>query len=326
MDSPALMSYASAPARMGELSLDELLSAATDMPVDNESTGTYSLSNPAPFNGGGAGQAAHKLVKIPEWKQKLFRNGDDIDSHLYEFKNQVERLPGLTEEQVAHYLLDSLSPEIRAVAQALHKSTGMPNAPSMMVLLKKAYPKSRTLIYENFEDQIGCLKQGNAQKLAKYIADVQGILNKFKQSETQFDMKRYGKLEEMAFHALSLRLNPTDQKRLDEQKRLWLEKGNLNPMLLRNRYETLLIRLVQMSQEDGSKSSHRDRDNEEKEEKLKPICKFGRKCNRDDCVFRHKSPKSEIKKKITCNYCKKSGHVEAECLTKKFKERKEKKD
>jgi hypothetical protein len=222
-----------------------------------------------------------------------------------------------------------LSPEIKAVAQALHKSTGMPNAPSMMALLKKAYPKSRTLIYENFEDQIGCLKQLEKQKLSKYIADVQGILNKFKQSEVHFDMKRYNKLEEMAFHALSLRLNATDQRRLDEQKKLWLEKGNFNPMLMKNRYETLLIRLVQLSQEDGAKSSHFENDKKDKNADKKSSikkCKFGEACNRDDCMFKHESKKDKIKKKIICNYCKKPGHIEADCLTKKFKERQEKKD
>jgi uncharacterized short protein YbdD (DUF466 family) len=288
-------------------------------------------------------KSSHKLVKIPEWKTKLFTNGDDIDTHLYNFKNQLERIPGLTNEQISHYLLDSLSPDIKVVAQSMHKDIGMPSYSSMVTLLKKAYPKSRTLIYENFEDQIGCLKQASHQTLSSYIADVQNILNKFKQSEVIFDRKRYDKLEEMAFHALSLRLNSSDQKRLDEQKKLWLEKGNHNPMLLKGRFDVLLVRLVQMSQEDGNNKPSSSKDNSSKEDnsskKVKINCRFGNNCNRSNCTFLHNKEndkenkpnkknnnkkKGGVSKKELCGFCKKPGHKEDTCFTKLNKEKKEK--
>jgi uncharacterized short protein YbdD (DUF466 family) len=268
----------------------------------------------------------HKLVKIPEWKQKLFRNGDDIDTHLYNFKNQLERIPGLTNEQISHYLLDSLSPDVKVVAQSMHRDIGVPSYSNMVILLRKSYPRSRTLIYENFEDQIGSLNQSFNQTLSSYIANVQNILNLFKQSQEIFDKKRYYKLEEMAFHALSLRLNKSDQRRLEDQKRLWLEKGRENPMLLSNRYETLLIRLVQMSQEDGNAICSSEEENKPNGRKDYPECTFGDKCTRKNCKFGHSKSKGKSKgvsKKEVCKYCKKPGHKEEVCYSKKNKEKRE---
>jgi hypothetical protein len=273
---------------------------------------------PVPFIGGGPGHGQYERpVKMPDWKEPKFSPGQSWTAHKQLFYAKLECVSGLTPQQKSHFFLDSLTNDVRILAESRHVAQGLPPLNQMLILLDDAYPASRTTLNDEFEDQLGRIKQEVGEKLSAYLARVQLVLNKYRSTVANFDPRRFYKLRELAYQALALRLIGSDNDALDAQKRLWLEKGLENPLLRQDRYDTVCLWLMQRTSEIGSETRAN------KPPKVLTKCRYDADCTKQGCKFLHSASKKGVGKKVgsatkvSCNYCKKTGHLEAACYKKK---------
>ena len=143
-------------------------------------------------------------VKLPEWKKPLFVAGNDWLIHQKALMDVFLKNPGLSEDQKAQFVLESLSQDIRPNAGTVKvtdftKPVPMVTCAKIFARMQNWYPTagSSGQGYDSFRSRIDTISQKLGENIQTYTSRIQEVLNQFFERCVIFEYGPKGKRSQL---------------------------------------------------------------------------------------------------------------------------------
>ncbi len=272
-------------------------------------------------------------VKMPAYEGKLFQEGQDWFRHYTNWRKEVERHPGLNANQASQFFLDALDPAMRPHALIMQQGCDLPPWKDMAKLMEENFRQQTGLQSYSWEADLSTMQQHKPvpESLIAYVGRVLEKLHLYKTSE-QYSEEEYPYMERCANISMTMRIDEEYKDALTEQQDRW-RAGEVMPypdsIFLSNWKQ-----LMKLGKKATLKVATRKANagNAPVKTGSPRLCRFDGRCTKPNCHFQHLKPKPDgmdvdkkrktsdespdPNKRITCLYCKRTGHSENKCWSK----------
>jgi hypothetical protein len=182
-------------------------------------------------------------VKLPEWKRHRFNSDDDWLNHYKTVKEVFEERPGAPEQQKSRYLLTTIDPSIRSLANTAKvidfaNPNLLPSCEEINEKMQRVFPhagktgnslRNWSLLFEQ-------MSQEKHEPIVQYVARIKAVLAQYLSDATfwkaNVETRRanYYNLEEKAIGALQGRSHLSFQTPLEEETRTRTAKTKAKSM------------------------------------------------------------------------------------------------
>ncbi len=265
------------------------------------------------------------VSKVPEWKEKIFKKGDDVSEFLALYESKVGGLSGiLTKTQEANFISTAIDSKVKAILAMYNITQEIEDPCVTKDRLRKLFSDKSGVVkntnINHWSAQFAELKMENHQSWSDYYTVIAKKGEQFQASQQNTGEEALMKIEDRMWEALTHRSNPEIKKCLLKAEDDW-ENGKESMMVPRYRFRSAYEYCIQNAPADNTTNfkfkeknkefNKRDVNKKSSGSNQSTLCRYDDKCTRINCRFTHsknREPAEPLRKKVKAAKCSKCEH------------------
>lgn len=242
------------------------------------------------------------VTKVPEWKEKIFKKGDDVSEFLALFDRKVKALSGqLTKSQEANFIGTAIDSKVKSILAMYNVTQEVEDPVITKERLRKLFSDKSGVIkntnINHWSAQFAELKMETHQSWSDYFTVIAKKGEQFQASQQNTGQEALLKIEDRMWEALTHRSNPDIKKCLLRAEDEWENKKEemmIPGFKFRSAYEYCIRNLSDEIPSYSSRVKITLKEKNQKKPENSPsggsqsaLCRFDGKCTRRECRYTH---------------------------------------